>query len=209
MLTLKQGSKSAPCVRDPSSGCAACVPKLDKIEYGQVKPLYACPGWLFQCGFPKAMRTEGCRSRATRSTPVEGTSFLSVHARVCLCVEHICEMLTSSFPYKVLAVLASSFPFAAGCVSCSGVAWLQLCSLCSQSQMLVPGNLSSALQGRGNLSEEDYNLALVLPGRFSQQCKYNTRALCFLLDVALMRIAWWDTLSILHLLDYIIFAGRF
>lgn len=89
-------------------------------------------------------------------------------------------------------------------MNCSSVAWLLLPSLCSESQILVPVKLSSALQRRGNLSEEDYNFASIVPSRFSQQHKYNARALYFLLNMALVRITWWDIHLGLCLLDYVI-----
>lgn len=111
-------------------------------------------------------------------------------------------MLTFSFPLQSTGSTSFFISFfAVGCVSCSSVAWLLLCSLCSESQILVPVKLSSALQGRGNLSERDYNLALIVPGRFSQQHKYSARALYFLLNAALMRISWWDMHLFLHFLD--------
>lgn len=58
------------------------------------------------------------------------------------------------------------------------------------------------LQGRGNLSEEDYNLALIVPSGLSQQHKCNARALYFFLNVAFMRVSWWDMGLFSHLLGF-------
>lgn len=109
-------------------------------------------------------------------------------------------------PQKVLAVLASSFPFLLFAVWAAAV-WPGCCFVvCApRAKYWSQWNQgSSALQGRGKLSEEDYSLALIVSSRCSQQHKSNGRALYFLLNAALLRVSWWDVHLFWCLLDDII-----
>lgn len=169
---LKQGSESVPYVLAPFdffSGSETCVPKLEKVVYGQVKQFHACPGGLFLKSCHQ--KTEGCTKQHVAHQGRKQTPCKCIHTY--LYVEHICETLTFSCLCKVLAVLLLHFLFCC---------WL--CELAA----VWPGCSFAVCALGAKYWSQDYNLAFIVSSRFSQHHKYNARVLNFLLNIALMRL---------------------